>query len=102
MTASIGCGGDIIARYGGEEFAVLLQNTDKLGALVIAEAVRVAVAKLQLEHASSSIGGYVTVSAGTATMILNGESGQDRLIDKADQSLYQAKCSGRNAVRQSV
>jgi diguanylate cyclase (GGDEF)-like protein len=101
LSASIGRGGDFVARYGGEEFAVLLPNTDKLGCLVVAEAIRVAIAKMQMEHASSGIQGYVTVSVGTATVIPGEDTGPEALLASADQALYQAKCSGRNSVRQA-
>jgi diguanylate cyclase (GGDEF)-like protein len=52
--------GDLAARYGGEEFAVLLPKTDLAGATELADALRIAVRALGLEHTSGF--GVVTVS----------------------------------------
>lgn len=102
ISATIGRAGDLAARYGGEEFVVMLPNTDSLGTLVVAEAVRVAVATLGIEHKASTIHRYVTVSAGTATIVPEEGLIPEALIAKADQALYLAKVSGRNQVRQAT
>lgn len=105
---------DMAARFGGEEFAVVLPETDLAGALVIAEEIRSEVEALELEHASSSVSGHLTVSVGVASMVPgNGHgsgagNGQYRepgkfaaakgLIEAADSALYRAKSGGRNRV----
>lgn len=92
--------GDFAARYGGEEFVVLLPNTDSLGALVVAEALRSAISGLEIEHKATPLQ-ILTVSAGVATVEPYREAGPEVLIERADRALYQAKASGRNNVRQA-
>ena len=90
--------GDVAARYGGEEFAVLLPDTDEAGAEVIAARILEAVFGLKIRHEANPKG-LVTISAGVAslgTVDING--GPEALIQNADQALYGAKDSGRNAV----
>lgn len=101
LSASVTRAGDHAARFGGEEFAVLLPNTDKLGALVVAEAIRVAVATLAIENRVSAIHRYVTVSVGTATLFPAEGQSPEALVAAADEALYHAKQSGRNIVRQA-
>ncbi len=94
--------GDLVARYGGEEFAVILPNTDALGAVSVAEKIRLAVTDLQITHESSAIAPYVTVSVGVSTIIPTHESEFQTLIDTADRALYQAKSQGRDRVKMIV
>lgn len=86
---------DICARYGGEEFAVVLPNTSREGALLLAETMRQAVAELNIAHAGSA-SGRVTISIGVATDISGFD--QSSLFKLADEALYRAKHSGRNQV----
>ncbi len=85
---------DLVARYGGEEFVVLLRNTPREGARMVAERLRAAVAAHGFEHGGSAFS--VTVSIGCATTV-GGHSGDD-LLTQADDCLYSAKRSGRNRV----
>jgi diguanylate cyclase (GGDEF)-like protein len=94
--------GDLVARYGGEEFAVILPNTDALGAVSVAEKIRLAVKDLQITHESSAIAPCVTVSVGVSTIIPTHESEFQTLIDTADRALYQAKSQGRDRVKMIV
>ncbi len=81
---------DLGVRMGGEEFLIMLQNTDRNGALTLAERIR----KL-LENSTFCDGKIkVTVSIGAAMLEAN-ENPQD-LIKRADKAMYLAKEKGRN------
>jgi diguanylate cyclase (GGDEF)-like protein len=101
LVASIGRAGDLAARYDGEVFAVILPNTDSLGALVVAEAVRVAIAALGIENKASSIHRHLTVSLGTATVIPDEQYDYQALVTRAESALQMAKAAGRNNVKQA-
>jgi diguanylate cyclase (GGDEF)-like protein len=84
---------DIAGRYGGEEFCVILPDTDKPGALLAAERVRLAIADQKIRAYDASV--HVTVSVGVAT-IPDDAHHMGELMDKADWALYRAKRLGRN------
>lgn len=94
--------GDLVARYGGEEFAIVLPNTDALGAVSVAEKVRSAIKTLQITHEASTVCPYVTVSVGVSTIIPTQENSIQALIHAADRALYQAKFQGRDRVTMIV
>ena len=89
---------DLVARYGGEEFVVVLPNTDIEGATCVAEMIAQQVRALQIVHAKSAVSEYVTLSLGVACCIPAPKSDPGVLIALADESLYQAKASGRDRV----
>ena len=89
---------DLPARYGGEEFALILEDTDNDGALLVAENLRQSIFDLQLDNLNSKVSPYVTVSIGVATIIPDNSTGPEYIIKKADDALYEAKKSGRNKV----
>jgi diguanylate cyclase (GGDEF)-like protein len=88
--------GDLAARYGGEEFALVLPDTDRIGALHQAEQVRKHVIELGIPHHGSEIGGLVNISAGVSAMTPTGNNKAAELIQQADVALYGAKEAGRN------
>jgi diguanylate cyclase (GGDEF)-like protein len=88
--------GDMAARYGGEEFALVLPDTELVGAVQIAEAAREAVARLKIPHEHSIAGAYVSVSGGVAVLLRKTDITAQQLVAAADQTLYQAKHLGRN------
>ncbi|WP_426559444.1 GGDEF domain-containing response regulator [Dapis sp. BLCC M172] len=92
---------DLVARYGGEEFVVVLPNTDKSGAMFVAESIRTEVNSLKIIHEASKVDKYITISLGLATTIPTINSHPDELISQADKGLYIAKENGRNCVRYS-
>ncbi|WP_392531577.1 diguanylate cyclase domain-containing protein [Nostoc sp. C117] len=94
--------GDLVARYGGEEFAVILPNTDTLGATYIAENICDAVRKLAIPHRNSQVSPYVTLSAGFTTEIPQQSSDLEEMIAAADLALYQAKAAGRDRFVQNI
>lgn len=87
---------DVLARYGGEEFVALLPETKLEGALAVADAIRTAVAALDIPHASSTTAGHVTLSLGTACTVPQPDADAAKLLAIADQQLYAAKAEGRN------
>ena len=93
--------GDMAARYGGEEFCIIMPETDQMGALKLAEQIKVEVEALKIPHAKSMITTHVTVSIGTATTIPGLQMTTNMLINAADKALYTAKKDGRNTIRSS-
>ncbi|HET6207818.1 MAG TPA: diguanylate cyclase [Terracidiphilus sp.] len=89
--------GDLVARFGGEEFAIILPNTEKQGAVLIAKEICAALLHRSLAHESSPFG-VVTISAGCATIVPQLGTHASDLIEIADATLYQAKRQGRNRV----
>jgi diguanylate cyclase (GGDEF)-like protein len=83
---------DFVGRYGGEEFLLLLPETDKQGALKVAETVRKAIATIHLANLNQ-----ITASIGVA--VLPDDAGDaPTLIRSADRALYSAKKNGRDRV----
>ncbi|MBW4463631.1 MAG: PAS domain S-box protein [Nodosilinea sp. WJT8-NPBG4] len=87
---------DLVARYGGEEFAIVLPNTDQVGAEAIARAIQQALANLALYHGASPLGQRITLSLGIASVIPTAGQKAQTLIDQADAALYSAKQQGRD------
>ncbi len=90
---------DVVARYGGEEFVALLPETKFEGAMAVAEAIRAAVASLEIPHTASKTAPYVTVSVGAACTIPLPDKDPASLLELADQQLYAAKSEGRNRAK---
>lgn len=90
--------GDLVARYGGEEFAVVLPNTDLAGAVRVARLIQQEVSSLNIRHEKSSVKNSVTLSLGVACTRPAKMDSMDSLLTAADESLYNAKESGRNRI----
>jgi diguanylate cyclase (GGDEF)-like protein len=84
---------DFVGRHGGEEFLLLLPDTGRDQAAIVAEKVRAAVAGLGL----SEINQPVTASLGVAA-VPDDAADADTLVRAADRALYAAKGNGRNRV----
>jgi diguanylate cyclase (GGDEF)-like protein len=91
--------GDLVGRYGGEEIIILLPETDREMAMLVAERLGAAVAEQPFKTLDNEI--FVTVSIGVAAMDEN-TTHFESLIARADQALYIAKHKGRNRVAVSV
>lgn len=87
---------DLFARYGGEEFICLLLEQSQEGALETAERIRQLVEQTTVEFEDQSI--CVTASIGVALLQQETWMILERLINQADQALYQSKANGRNRV----
>jgi diguanylate cyclase (GGDEF)-like protein len=87
---------DVAGRFGGEEFLVILPQTDRAGAVSLAERWR---QSLELTALEAPDGKRIrtTVSIGVAEFI--GQMARaDELVSAADEALYTAKASGRNRI----
>ena len=89
---------DLPARYGGEEFVVLLPNTTAEGAMQIAKDAAANVQALKIEHKSSQVSPFVSISLGVTTLVPKQDMAVSTLVDTADLGLYEAKRRGRNQV----
>ena len=84
--------GDILVRWGGEEFLVIMPNTDTAGA-------RIAIDRLREVGLGLRPNGLpLTASMGAAERLANGAGNWMRLVEIADQRMYQAKQRGKNRV----
>ena len=86
---------DTATRYGGEEFAIILPDTDKYQAMILAERIRTQVEKARISFAENEI--QITISAGIATYPQDAV-GKTALVISADHALYSAKRNGKNLV----
>ena len=86
---------DICCRYGGEEFAVILPSTVPMLARQVAERCLNALRNTLIPLESTDL--QVTASIGVAVAD-NSSQTSDRLIEDADECMYDAKKGGRNQV----
>ncbi len=87
---------DFAARYGGEEMIVILPNTNKESALIVAERLCDRIRQTKVFQNDAISLPHITASLGLAALT----EGQDGLavIASADAALYRAKERGRNQV----
>jgi len=88
---------DVAGRFGGEEFCILLPETPRRQAEVIAERIRTAVDTRDFVADVSPARLHATVSIGVATWP-DHANGWKELVHCADLAAYQAKAGGRNRV----
>jgi len=86
---------DYFIRWGGEEFVIILAETDKKQAYVLAERIRTDIEKFNFTKAAK-----ITISCGVAEF--KREDTKNTLIKRADDAMYKAKRNGRNRVVMSV
>jgi diguanylate cyclase (GGDEF)-like protein len=97
ISRSIRRPGDFAARYGGEEFVAILPETERDGAMMIAERMRAAIQSMVPSPKEPDLDA-VTVSIGVAVAKIERSSSPDDPINHADRALYEAKRAGRNRV----
>ncbi|MDD2899750.1 MAG: HDOD domain-containing protein [Desulfuromonadaceae bacterium] len=86
---------DTFVRSGGDEFAVIMPETDKKRAAIVAEHLRTCVEELPIHIENKKI--PVRISIGLTTFDpSNDTTDKGQIILMADKALYEAKRSGRN------
>ena len=86
---------DLIARYGGEEFIVVAPDCPLTAAVTLAKRFRANLAQRTISVDGTEI--RVTASIGIATTDWTQHSSPE-LLRQADETLYKAKRSGRDAI----
>lgn len=86
---------DYVCRYGGEEFTIILPQTEKKEAFLIAERLRQDIARFNFTSKEVLPQKQLTVSIGLASFPEDGQAPSE-LINASDKSLYQAKHQGKN------
>jgi diguanylate cyclase (GGDEF)-like protein len=86
---------DVVARFGGEEFVIMLPETTREAAAMVAERIRSSVSSSALGVGDSRLS--LTISIGVGETIA-GLPGVEAALRDADQALYDAKANGRNIV----
>ncbi|MEM9753855.1 MAG: GGDEF domain-containing protein [Planctomycetota bacterium] len=88
----------LVCRYGGEEFAVIMPALDRKAAAKLAESARCAIeaAPVQSDEGEEL---HITASIGVACQEGGFFKSPEQLVKAADNGVYAAKKSGRNAVR---
>ncbi len=86
---------DIAARYGGEEIVLILPETGKAKALILAERIRCRLENVELDHEGQQI--KLTISGGLATFPQDADE-VTNLLQEADIALYRAKSAGKNNI----
>lgn len=86
---------DVLARFGGEEFIIVLPNTPEAKAEQTAERIRSTVVATVIAKLPQKIN--FTISFGVSQMQAE-DTRSEKVLQRADHALYQAKDAGRNKV----
>lgn len=89
---------DLAGRPGEDEFALLLPETDRNGALLVADRYRSELEQFFANRESAANTVDITVSAGIACYPEDATT-PETLLERAAQALYHAKACGKNTVQ---
>lgn len=83
---------DSVGRWGGEEFVFILPDTDKTGAMKLAEKIRVCISeKIFIKQ--------IRMTGSLGVTVYRGDSSVNVMMSRADKAMYVAKKEGRNQVQ---
>ncbi|NJD05566.1 MAG: GGDEF domain-containing protein, partial [Methylococcaceae bacterium] len=88
-----GGGLDLIGRHGGEEFLMVLPGLDSPAAAALAETIR---ADCRRVRVAAPEGERLTVTTSIGIAQAQANDDLDRLLQRADDALYQSKREGRD------
>ena len=87
---------DYTFRLGGEEFAIITSDIQYIGLVRLCNRLLKSVSDLKIEHRSSSINDFVSISIGAKIIKSNSAFSETKIFKLADNALYEAKELGRN------
>lgn len=93
--------GDTVGRLGGDEFVVILKDLNNKPDIAAQQAEKICTSILVALNSPYDLAGikhHTTPSIGV-TLFTNHQNNSAELFKRADLAMYQAKASGRNAVR---
>jgi diguanylate cyclase (GGDEF)-like protein len=88
---------DVAARMAGEEFGLVLPETERMGAFLVAERIRKEMERHFLRRDIDGRPISMTVTIGMAKYPEDGTN-TDRLVRRAEEAMHQAKARGGNSV----
>lgn len=86
---------DLLCRWGGEEFLVVLFNTEKDQAMIIAEKLRLEIENMAIPWEDQ---GDLKITMTFGVQEYTPEDGLEMSISCADMAMYEGKAMGRNRV----
>lgn len=87
--------GDYVFRLGGEEFLILLVDTNKEGALRVANKIAQSIREEKFAISSKQT---INLTASFGVTLFDGHPDYSLSLNRVDKALYQAKNNGRNQV----
>lgn len=91
-------GEDTVARFGGEEFVVLLRHTNLQGSQILLDRLREIVAGNGFTIPTPTGHQTINVTFSAGLTQLQETDSCERVLERADVALYEAKRTGRNRV----
>ena len=98
IAASYRRGGDLVGRWEGGTFAVLTQGEATEKATQYAQVVRDRVRALLMHHPTAGAGGYLTMSAGIASLVPPRTLALEGLLRACQAALRRAKKNGKDGL----
>jgi diguanylate cyclase (GGDEF)-like protein len=91
---------DVVSRFGGDEFALILPDTGREGAVLVAERICDRLRAFRFLQ-SDGLDVHLTASVGVATLPDVALTGEE-LLRAADRAMYRVKDTGKNGIHIAV
>lgn len=98
LTGGIQRAGDVVGRYRDQVLALVLPETDTVGAVSVCERIRAEVNSMAMPHGASPVAAFLTLSLGVASLAPGRNNLLDDLREEAEEALARAHQRGGNQV----